>query len=80
MNQFDIHPINRYNTGQSASIRRPKVCKNTTSPIEMQPLTSHQEIASFSYDDAHEFHLDDRLLRYYYPPTIGADLSKGQVA
>ena len=23
------------------------------------------------------YHLDDRSLRYYYPPTLGADLSKG---
>ncbi|KAL8658409.1 MAG: hypothetical protein Q9226_001015 [Calogaya cf. arnoldii] len=59
MNHFDIQPLNRFVTGENASIRRPK------------------EIAFFSYDDAHEFHLDDRSLRYYYPPTIGADLSKG---
>ena len=36
-----------------------------------------QEIAYFSYDDAHNFHLDDRSLRYYHPPRLGADLSKG---
>ncbi|MCJ1276914.1 decapping endonuclease targeting mRNA [Puttea exsequens] len=36
-----------------------------------------KEIAYFSYDDHHEFHLDERSLRYYYPPSIGADLSKG---
>ena len=36
-----------------------------------------QEIAYFSYDDQHQFHLDERSLRYYYPPNIGADLSKG---
>ncbi|KAL8771337.1 MAG: hypothetical protein Q9209_003243 [Squamulea sp. 1 TL-2023] len=59
MNHFDIQPLNRFVTGESASIRRPK------------------EIASFSYDDAHVFHLDERSLRYYYPPRIGADLSKG---
>ncbi|KAL8964390.1 MAG: hypothetical protein Q9197_006942, partial [Variospora fuerteventurae] len=35
------------------------------------------EIACFSYDDAHDFHLDERSLRYYYPPRVGADLSKG---
>ncbi|KAI4207351.1 MAG: hypothetical protein LQ346_000600 [Caloplaca aetnensis] len=35
------------------------------------------EIACFSYDDAHRFHLDERSLRYYYPPRIGADLSRG---
>ena len=36
-----------------------------------------QEIAYFSYNDNHEFFLDERSLRYYYPPNIGADLSKG---
>ncbi|KAI4235154.1 MAG: hypothetical protein L6R40_006553 [Gallowayella cf. fulva] len=59
MNHFNIQPLNRFVTGESASIRRPR------------------EIASFSYDDAHHFHLDDRSLRYYYPPRIGASLSKG---
>ncbi|KAL2039183.1 hypothetical protein N7G274_008232 [Stereocaulon virgatum] len=36
-----------------------------------------KEIAYFSYDDEHKFHLDERSLRYYYPPRLGADLSKG---
>jgi len=36
-----------------------------------------QEISCFSYDEQHAFHLDERSLRYYYPPVIGADLSKG---
>lgn len=36
-----------------------------------------QEIACFSYDDDHKFRLDDSSVRYYYPPTLGADLSKG---
>lgn len=36
-----------------------------------------QEFACFSYDDNHEFHLGDSSLRYYYPPTLGTDLSKG---
>jgi hypothetical protein len=36
-----------------------------------------QEIACFSYDDKHQFRLDDSSIRYYYPPTLGADLSKG---
>jgi RAT1-interacting protein len=36
-----------------------------------------QEIACFSYNDKHEFLLDDSSIRYYYPPTLGADLSKG---
>ncbi|TVY52089.1 Decapping nuclease RAI1 [Lachnellula cervina] len=36
-----------------------------------------KEIACFSYDDEHKFRLDDSSVRYYYPPTLGADLSKG---
>lgn len=40
-------------------------------------LICYQEVAYFSYDDAHSFHLDERSLRYYYPPRIGADLSRG---
>ncbi|KAL8674602.1 MAG: hypothetical protein Q9168_000977 [Polycauliona sp. 1 TL-2023] len=62
MNHFDIQPLARFVTGEKASF---------------ESLSHHQEIASFSYDDGHEFHLGERSLRYYYPPTIGADLSKG---
>jgi RAT1-interacting protein len=36
-----------------------------------------QQIACFSYDHDHMYHSDGRSLRYYYPPRIGADLSKG---
>ena len=36
-----------------------------------------KEIACFSYDEHHELRLDDSSIRYYYPPTLGADLSKG---
>ncbi|TVY48011.1 Decapping nuclease [Lachnellula occidentalis] len=36
-----------------------------------------KEIACFSYDDGHQFRLDDSSIRYYYPPTLGADLSEG---
>jgi RAT1-interacting protein len=36
-----------------------------------------QEIACFSYDDEHQYFPDDRSLRWYYPPQLGADLSKG---
>ncbi|KAK1504924.1 hypothetical protein CABS01_08702 [Colletotrichum abscissum] len=42
-----------------------------------QPVKRPKEFACFSYDDNHEFHLGDSSLRYYYPPTLGADLSKG---
>lgn len=37
----------------------------------------HQEFACFSYDDQHQFHLGDSSLKWYYPPTLGADLTKG---
>ena len=40
-------------------------------------LTNSQEIACFSYDNDHVFHLDERSLRYYHPPNLGADLSTG---
>ncbi|EER40573.1 HLA class III protein Dom3z [Histoplasma capsulatum H143] len=35
------------------------------------------EIAYFSYDDQHNFHLDESSLRYYYPPRLPVDLNKG---
>ncbi|KAL9032847.1 MAG: hypothetical protein Q9214_007785, partial [Letrouitia sp. 1 TL-2023] len=35
------------------------------------------EFTHFSYDDDHQLHFDDRSIRYYYPPNIGADLSRG---
>ncbi len=40
-------------------------------------LTRRQEIACFSYDDNHEFHLGDSSLKWYYPPRLNVDLSKG---
>lgn len=39
--------------------------------------TLRQEIACFSYDENHEFRLDDSSIRYYYPPRLPADLSAG---
>ncbi|KAL4899254.1 hypothetical protein BDW74DRAFT_117437 [Aspergillus multicolor] len=36
-----------------------------------------REITCFSYDDQHSFHLGDSSLRYYYPPQLPADLSRG---
>ncbi|KAL4976175.1 decapping nuclease rai1 [Aspergillus desertorum] len=36
-----------------------------------------REIACFSYDDQHNFHLGDSSLRYYYPPQLPADLNRG---
>lgn len=73
---FDVQPINRF-AGKSAAIRRPKVkiCVLYIAPLQM--LTIEQEIAFFSYDENHQFRLDDSSLRYYYPPRLGADLSAG---
>jgi len=42
-----------------------------------QPVKRPKEFACFSYDDNHEFHLDDSSIKYYYTPRLGADLSKG---
>ncbi|PYI23292.1 RAI1-domain-containing protein [Aspergillus violaceofuscus CBS 115571] len=36
-----------------------------------------KEIACFSYDDDHEFHLGDSSLKYYYTPQLPADLNRG---
>jgi hypothetical protein len=36
-----------------------------------------KEFACFSYDSNHEFHLGAASLKWYYPPQLGADLSKG---
>jgi RAT1-interacting protein len=36
-----------------------------------------QEITCFSYDDQHKYRWDDSSLRYYYPPTLPADLNRG---
>ncbi|KAI0598038.1 RAI1-domain-containing protein [Biscogniauxia sp. FL1348] len=44
---------------------------------ESEPVKRPKEIACFSYDDKHEFHLGDSSLQWYYPPELGADLSKG---
>ncbi|POR39587.1 Uncharacterized protein TPAR_00221 [Tolypocladium paradoxum] len=42
-----------------------------------QPVKRPKEFACFSYDENHEFRLDDSSLKWYYTPQIGADLSKG---
>ncbi|KAK5993382.1 Decapping nuclease RAI1, partial [Cladobotryum mycophilum] len=44
--------------------------------FSLQPI-GRFEFACFSYDDNHDFHLDDSSVKYYYTPQIGADLSKG---
>lgn len=37
-----------------------------------------QEFTCFSYDAQHKLHLDDRSLKWYYPPLVlGTDLSNG---
>ncbi|TVY33246.1 Decapping nuclease [Lachnellula subtilissima] len=72
---FDIQPVGRFH-GQSAVIKRPKVRHALFFKLPQDPVAS-KEIACFSYDDEHKFRLDDSSIRYYYPPTLGADLSKG---
>ncbi|TFB02024.1 Decapping nuclease RAI1 [Trichoderma ghanense] len=42
-----------------------------------QPVKRPKEIACFSYDENHEFRPDDSSLKYYYPPQLGVDLSRG---
>ncbi|KAI0119871.1 RAI1 like PD-XK nuclease-domain-containing protein [Nemania sp. FL0031] len=42
-----------------------------------EPVKRPKEFACFSYDNKHEFHLDDSSMQWYYPPRLGADLSKG---
>ncbi|CAK7210922.1 decapping endonuclease targeting mRNA [Sporothrix bragantina] len=46
---------------------------------QSQPMRRPREFTCFSYDDEHALHLDDRSLRWYYPPQFpqGMDLSRG---
>ncbi|KAL1905702.1 decapping endonuclease targeting mRNA [Sporothrix stenoceras] len=45
---------------------------------QSQPMRRPKEFTCFSYDDDHKLHLDDRSLRWYYPPQYPqADLSRG---
>ena len=75
MQNFSISPLTRFN-GLSASIRRPKV-RFESSHDKSASSNTAQEIAYFSYDEKHDFYPDERSLRYYHPPLLGADLSKG---
>ncbi|OIW29657.1 Dhp1-interacting protein Din1 [Coniochaeta ligniaria NRRL 30616] len=43
-----------------------------------EPIKRPKEFTCFSYDDQHKLHLDDRSLKWYYPPIVlGTDLSNG---
>jgi RAT1-interacting protein len=42
-----------------------------------EPVKRPREFACFSYDQDHKFHLDDSSLKWYYPPSPGADLCNG---
>ncbi|CAI2173061.1 999_t:CDS:10, partial [Funneliformis geosporum] len=44
---------------------------NTTCVEFKQPV----EITSFSYDENRQLHMDDRELRYYYPPNLEKDFN-----
>lgn len=87
--RFSLQPIGRF-AGTSQAVKRPKVSwvHGLYEDIEQSHQCSFcnyifkclhylQEFACFSYDDNHEFHLDDSSIKYYYTPQLGADLSKG---
>ena len=71
---FAIQPLSRF-ADSNGAIRRPKVRRKSCKLRKWLKIL--KEIACFSYDDDHGFHLDQRALRYYYPPRLGADLSRG---
>ena len=79
MHQFQLQPLQRFaSDGQNtATIRRPRV-KMSFFRLSPTLLNCIQEIAHFSFDDDHKLHLDDRSLKYYYTPRLGADLSRGK--
>lgn len=74
--KFNIQPVNRF---EKASIRRPKVRISSTFSVDFLTFDTCilQEFTHFSYDDDYKLHFDDRSIRYYYPPSIGVDLSQG---
>lgn len=73
---FEVQPLDRF-IGSNAAIRRPKVRQTPLFETNMEADVDEQEIAYFSYDDEHRFHLDDSSLRYYYPPELPVDLKDG---
>lgn len=42
-----------------------------------QPVKRPKEFTCFSYDENHQVYHDASSLRYYYTPSLGADLSRG---
>ncbi|KAB8291731.1 hypothetical protein EYC80_006528 [Monilinia laxa] len=62
--------VHEFNTLPLTQFERTRDSPNTA-------ITRPQEIAHFSYDNNHEFHLDDSSIRWYYPPDLGADLNRG---
>lgn len=76
---FDVQGMHHYEGHVSAAIKRPKVCLHLYLCGEActPDCPKLQEIAHFSYDENHLYHADARSLRYYYPPTLNADLCKG---
>lgn len=57
--------------------RLKRVCGGVSAHLVRRYSSLGQEFACFSYDESHDFHLDDSSLKYYYTPQMGADLSKG---
>jgi RAT1-interacting protein len=73
---FEIEPLARF-SGVSAGIRRPKVYHYRAVILSRKLIRHIQEITCFSYDDEHRYRFDDSSLRYYYPPSLPADLNHG---
>ncbi|KAK0720843.1 rai-1 [Lasiosphaeris hirsuta] len=44
---------------------------------QSEPVKRPKEFACFSYDKDHQYHPGDSSLKWYYPPTLGTDLSNG---
>ncbi|KAK3326570.1 RAI1 like PD-XK nuclease-domain-containing protein [Apodospora peruviana] len=76
--------VNRGTTAHPIKERRDSPMTAALFPVhpdrfrgESDPVKRPKEFACFSYDQEHRFRLDDSSLKWYYPPTLGADLSKG---
>lgn len=75
---FDIEPLARFGGSAPVSDGQRSVFLILI-PMEIARTTVYhaQEISCFSYDDQHKYRWDDSSLRYYYPPVLPVDLSRG---
>jgi len=82
--QFQIYPLSSF-CGASATIKRPQVyaalCEILNTIVlrtdVSDPRQYTQEVTSFSFDEQHKLRHDDSSLRWYWPPKLGAALSRG---